>query len=445
MKNHPLCSLVWVAVFLAVSVPVSVEAAWTLKPRVFAEAQYDDNVFLSERDEQDDFVTTIAPGIHVAHEGPTDDLNLDYQFKHSFFRDDNELDYSAHRGQLDARKDLNQWFGIGLREAIIRSEDPVELTGLVTFERPSFRRGERFPYTRNILQPDAVFRFGEGRFVRFQYRYNLLRNEDEGFADQDTQFFAGTIGYRFTVRHAVEMFLQHSNWDYGETIPPEPSRDGDGNEVRGRYTYSINPRTDVFASYRFRQRTFDEESRGFFDFMVHDPRAGFSYDILENLSFSASAGYAFRTAEDRDQEGNFSGRFDLNGEYRRLALDVYGETGMDDDLWTAEVLGFYEFWRTGFRLLYPFLEKLLGEGYFYIERDDFKDIDRADRILSGRASLTYEVLRWLFCSVDYQYLERSSSEFLESFEENRFFGRITVEYDLLERKAQELEPRKSTR
>jgi hypothetical protein len=332
-----------------------------------------------------------------------------------------------------------------LTEAIIRSEEPVELTGLITFERPSFRRGERFPYTRNILQPYAVFRFGEGRFIRFQYRYNLLRNEGEGWADQDMHYFAGIVGYRFTVRHAAELFLQHSNLNYGETIPPRPPRDAYADEARGRYTYSINPRTDVFAEYRYRQRIFDEESRGFFDYKVHDPRAGFSYDILEDLSASASAGYAFRTAEDRDQEGNYSGRFDLTGAYRRLTLDAYGETGMDDDFVSAEVLGFYEFWRTGFRLLYPFLEKLLGEGYFYIERDDFKDIDRADRILSGRASLTYEVLRWLFCSVDYQYLERSSSEFLESFEENRFFGRITVEYDLLENKTQELEPRGSTR
>ncbi len=445
MKNHPLYSLVWVAVFLAVSVPVSAQAEWTVKPRVFAEPQYDDNVFLLERDVQDDLITTIGPGIHVAHEGPTDDLNLDYQFKHAFFRDDNDLDYSAHRGQLDARKDFSPWFGIGLREFFIRSEDPVELTGLITFERPSFRKGRRFPYTRNIVQPNAVFRFGEGRFIRFQYTYNLLRNEDEGFADQDSHLFAGIVGYRFTVRNAVEISFRHADWDYGETIPPEPSRDGYGEEVRGRYTYSIDPITDVFAEYRFRRRIFNEESQGFFDFAIQDPRVGVSYDILKNLSVSASAGYAFRTAKDRDDEGTFSGGLDITGNYRRLALDVYGETGMDEDFVSAEVLGFYEFWRTGLRLIYPFLEKLLGEGYFYFERDDFQDIARNDRILSGRASLTYELLRWLFFSVDYQHLERSSSEFLQSFKENRYFGRITVEYDLLENKARELEPRRSTR
>ncbi|MEW6443900.1 MAG: outer membrane beta-barrel protein [bacterium] len=431
MKNSSPVYVLFLAGVAACLSAAPVEARWSLKPRVYAEAQYDDNILLSAENEQDDLITTVAPGLSLAHESPTDEVNLDYQFLHSFFRENSELDYSGHIGRLRAHKDFGR-LGFDLAEVFLRSENPVELTGLVTFERPSLRRGERFRYTRNIVAPELRFRFGEGRSVRLYYRNNLLRNQAGDVADQDAHAYGAALAFRINIRNRFDLSYERADRDYGEIVPPQPSRDSEGDIGRIRYTHAFDPRIAVFTEYRYDGRDFERETPGFFDYTTHDPRLGVTYELDDRTRLSASAGYAVREAEEgRDQE-TFSGRVDLTGQRGRLELEAYGETGFDEDFVSAELLGFYEFWRAGLRATFPLLERLSLEGYFYFERDEFDDMDRRDRILSGRATLSYQLLRWLSVSLHYQRIERSSDVSSEEFEDNRALARVTVEHDFLQ-------------
>ena len=139
-----------------------------------------------------------------------------------------------------------------------------------------------------------------------------------------------------------------------------------------------------------------------------------------------------RDADDRDDEEAFSGRLDFSGQYKRLGADVYGETGFDEDFLTAETLGFYEFSRVGFNGRYQLLERLSAQGFFYLERDRFVDLNRRDKIWNIRARLSYELLGWLFLSFDYEYNKRDSNFFDESYIDNRYFFRVTTQYNIAE-------------
>ena len=420
-----------VAIF-AIFSPTLVSARWSLTPRLYVEEQYDDNIFLTQINEQDDFITIVSPGVNLEYQTPIEIIDLDYEFRRSFYSDLSELDFSGHRGRAEARKDFSPRFSAGIRELFIRSEDPIELTGIPTFERPSIRIGRRNRYTRNIVEPDATFRFGENRSIRLGYRNNILRNKREDIADQDENAINSLLAFRFNIHNGIEVSCEHINQNYDPTIPPQPPRDFDGDEIRGRYTYYFDPRTSAFVEYRYYQRDFDRETEGFVDYKVHDPRLGFSRDLYEYVSVSATAGYALRDTKGRDDEEAFSGRLDFSGQYKQLAADVYGEVGFDEDFLSAEILGFYEFWRAGFNGRYQLLERLWADGSFYVERDRFVDLNRRDKILNIRGRLNYQVLRWLFLSFDYQYNERDSNIPFESYTDNRYFGRITVQYDIAE-------------
>jgi hypothetical protein len=302
------------------------------------------------------------------------------------------------------------------------------------FERPSIRRGIN-RYTRNIVEPDATFRFGENRSIRLGYRNQILRNEEEDIADLDENAANALLTFRFNIRNGIEVFYEHINREYHTTFPPEPDRDHSGDDIQGRYTYYFDPRTSVFVQYRYSHRDFDRESRifGFVDSEVHDPTIGFSRDLYENITLAASAGYAVIDAEERDMEEAFTGRGDLIARYKGLTLDVYGEAGFDEDFLSAELLGFFEFWRAGFNGSYQLLERLLIGGYFFFESDEFVYTPRKDKIWSARGTLSYQLFRWLFLSLDYVHNERDSNIPLESFRENRYLGRITVQYDIAER------------
>ena len=254
-----------------------------------------------------------------------------------------------------------------------------------------------------------------------------MRNQAEDAADQDQNALNALLAFRFNIHNGIEVFCEHINQDYDPT-----PRDFDGDEIRGRYTYYFDPRTSAFVEYRYYQRDFDRETEGFVDYKVHDPRLGFSRDLYEHVSVSATAGYALRDTKGRDDEEAFSGRLDFSGQYKQLAADVYGEAGFDEDFLSAEILGFYEFWRAGFNGRYQLLERLWADGSFYVERDRFVDLNRRDKIWNIRGRLNYQVLRWLFLSFDYQYNERDSNIPFESYTDNRYFGRITVQYDIAE-------------
>jgi hypothetical protein len=117
---------------LMVLFPSLASGKWSLTPRIYVEGQYDDNLFLTERNEEDDFITTISPGVNLQYETPTALIDLDYEFRRSFYDDFSELDFSDHRARAEARKDFAPWFGAGIRDIFIISEDPIELTGVPT-------------------------------------------------------------------------------------------------------------------------------------------------------------------------------------------------------------------------------------------------------------------------------------------------------------------------
>jgi hypothetical protein len=412
--------------------PSLAQARWSLTPRLYVQEQYDDNIFLTETDEQDDFITTISPGVDLKYETPTELIDLDYEFQRFLYSDFSELDFSGHRGRAEARKDFGPRFSVGVREIFIRSEDPIELTGIHVFERPSIRIGERNRYTRNLVEPGLTFRFGERNAVRLEYRNNILRNEREGIADREQNAINALLTFPFNIHNTIEVFCEHINWDYDPTIPPEDPRDLDGDEIRGRYTYHFNPITSAFVEYQYYERDFDHETTDFVDYKVHHPRLGFSRDLYENVSVSASAGYAVRNANGRDDEEAFSGRLDFSGQHKRLRADLYGESGFDEDFLNAENRGFSEFWRVGLNGRYQLLERLSAQAFFYRERDHFVDTNRRDKLWNIRCGLSYEPVKWLFVSINYQHNTRDSDRLSQSYTDNRYFFRVTTQYDIAE-------------
>lgn len=423
----------FVVITLLILSPGLAEATWSLTPRMYVEEQYDDNIFLTERNEEDDVIITVSPGVNLNYQAPTGAIELDYEFRRSLYSDFSDLDFSGHYGRAEARKDLASWVGVGIREIFIRSENPIELIGVTEFEKPSIRQGRRDRYTRNVVEPQATFRFGENRSIRIRYRNMILRNDRDDIADQDENAGNALLTFRFNIRNGIEIFYEHIDMEYDDTIPPTADEDFDGDEIRGKYTYYFDPRTSAFLEYVYLHRDFDRESARFFDYEVHVPSLGLSRDLYENVNLAASAGYAFRDADSPgDDEEAFFGRGILSAQYKRLTLSFYGETGVGEDFLSAESLGFNEFWRVGIDAEYQLLERLQIAGFFYIEEEDFKDLDREDTTWSIRGTLDYQILRWLLLAFEYEHNERNSDAAFEDYDDNRYFGRITVRYDITE-------------
>jgi len=412
------------------------EARWALTPRFRLEGQYNDNIYLNETDKKEDFISTVSPGIHLEYLTPADEILLDYEFRQSFFHELKEPSFSSHYGNLEATKEVNSWLGVGVRDVFVHSEDPLELTGEALFNRPSVRTGRRFdPYTRNTVQPETTLRFGEKSHLRLGYRNIVLRNEGSRYADQDLQAGNARLSYRPNPWNEVALSFEYVWQNYSITDPSASDRDYQGSKAWARYTRYLNPRTSLFLEYRFNLTDYLLPTPGFPDYQLHEPRIGVSYAFSKPLSVTASGGYVLRSLKARKTEGTFSGRLQCTGRTERLTLDLLGEAGFDQDTLSAEVLGFFRYWRTGFEGRYRLLERLWVQGSIYYEEDEFLDIGRTDRFLYGKASASYQLLRWLFLSAAYMHLNRDTTAADpryddESFVDNRYAIQITCQYEL---------------
>jgi hypothetical protein len=424
-------ALIFVSLLILLS-PQTVQAKWSFTPRIFAEQQYDDNLFLTETEKQDDFASVIGPGISFGYESPTALVDLDYQYRRFFYYDFTDLDYDDHLSTLEASKDFTQRFSAGVRNRFTRSEDPIELPGGQEFERASIREGERNTYTRNIVEPEVTFRFDKESSLVLGYRNRILRNNADDEADQDENAGSALLTYRLNIHNELQLYYEHLDLDYDQTDPPQLPRDFKAHVIRSRYTYYFSPRTSGFAEYRYVNKELDKESPVFFDYEVHNPRVGFSGDLYENLNLTLSGGYALRKADDTGDEEIFTSRLDLSGEYKSLNATVYGERGFYDDYTTAESDGFYKFYRIGLDARYQILERLWLEAFLFFAKDDFADRDRTDKFYNARAILNYRILKWAYLSLNYQYNERDTNIPFEDYERNRVFLRITFEYDVAE-------------
>jgi len=410
-----------------------VQARWSLAPRVSVQESYNDNLFATETNKQDDFATIISPGIDLKYETPTTLLDLDYEFKKFFWVESSEQNYSQHIGTLQTRKDFTPWFSTRIREVFISSEDPVEPTVKGESEEPSVRVGERNRYIRNILEPGVDFRFGERTSFELEYRNRILRNDAKDVRDQDENRIRVLLDHGFDAHNGFKLSYSHIDLDYGSTDPPSIPRDFTGYILGGRYTYSFDPITSVFFDYRYFRKELDQPSAAFPDYQGHSPKVGFSRNLHENISLTVTGGYDLRKAEDGDDKRVFTGKLQFSGQYKRLSADISGRTGFADDFASAESLGFNRTRQIGLFARYQFLERLSLDAGFNFEELEFTDIDRTDKYYRLHSTLNYRLFKWAYLRFGYNYNERDSSAPNNSYRRNIVFFGITFEYDIAER------------
>ena len=67
--------------------------AWAeieIHPRLTVEEEYNDNIFLDSRNEEEDWITTIQPGISLDYRNRSVEATVDYSLRYRFYKDNSE-------------------------------------------------------------------------------------------------------------------------------------------------------------------------------------------------------------------------------------------------------------------------------------------------------------------------------------------------------------------
>lgn len=225
---------------LGAMVPPAWASDWQIVPSIFASETVTDNVGLSEKNRESDWITDIAPGISINGRGDRLKLNFDYRLHSLYYANDssrNNLQNSLNaRGTLEALENLffidaiatisqqNLSAFRGSTNSSVDTNDSDNTTETRTYQFS--------PYFKGIL----------GASTEYLLRYSVGKttsDESNAFNTQTRQWIgrlAGTTRFSW-LGWSVDANSQKNDFDQG--------RDTQSDLVRGMLTYRINPQFRV--------------------------------------------------------------------------------------------------------------------------------------------------------------------------------------------------------
>jgi hypothetical protein len=381
----------------------------TVTPSLSLGERYDDNIFETRTDKQDDFITVLAPGIRVQYLPTAPTLgtlfDLDYRAAIEFFADHSSQNNVSHRLSLTLVSPLAPSLDVRLRNLFVSTEDPLE-------------RDER------LSDPTG------SRPVSQQRRERTIRNEAEGRADL-------RLGGRTSLGVELGSLIEDVN------IPEELDefRYTVGTELG--YTFNVARKSSVFVAYKVTFESFRDNGivpLGTSDaaFQVHAIGTGVRHELTPTLAVDAGLGYSFTTSDTPQKDGHDGvignvqvtktfnkGQASL-GYARRFSAE--GDTGdvVIDDTVSA---------RASINLTGKLTARLDGNVTWVNFQSVTTSILTSDnddrRFLSIRPSLTYQVLRPWGVSVAYiyEYTDYTDSSIID-LSDHRFL--LETQYALRE-------------
>ena len=168
-------------------------APFTIIPSITLTGEYNDNIFIDNKNKVSDFIIGFTPGIAVAVERPTYRLAAAYNFTAELFTTETQESNAFDRQNffLDALWRVDPFVTLTLTDTFIFSTD----TNLISREAVSTGRDRSFS---NVLGSGVAWQFAPLWLVRSDASWTTERFNDQDLQDSDVYRIAVTTERRFT-------------------------------------------------------------------------------------------------------------------------------------------------------------------------------------------------------------------------------------------------------
>ncbi len=404
-------------------------AQFNFTPKVFARETYTDNVFLTENDKEDDFITSVSAGGTFQALGKTSGLKLVSNPSYQWFANETSDDYWRVPATLDiwsniSRRTRFKIFDRFLRDTDRESDDPV-ISDEGRVEAPgdtTVRRGREW-YVTNYATARINHQFGTDDSVYGEFLYSLRREEDSDDGNENDRYAPSAgITYWFGPK-------------WGTTIDATYTRalfenDSDYHDIQGIFQLMrrFTRHFQIFGRYGYAYRDNDDDV--VIDYQVHAPSAGVIYDLAKDSRLSLGGGYYY---QDNDEGANEQGPF-ANGDvykrwnYKRWNARLLGRAGLDRNDFGSERLGLEWFAGVIANARYDFTRNFYGNVVGRYRYSDIIGVTREDNRYRVGAGLGWLPTRWMELKLDY-YHNGFDSTGAENYNENRVWFQVTLRPD----------------
>ena len=148
---------------------------------VTVEEEYRSNIYLTNKNTQDDFITNVSAGLTYSKAEKNYGIDLNYQMGYIFYAEHHDLNFLSI-----GPSSLNAWYAFSpklkfrITDYIVVSneakEDIYNASGPNQYYL-STERGKPAIYIRNVVQPSIDYQFGKENLFSVLYRNNYYNNQ----------------------------------------------------------------------------------------------------------------------------------------------------------------------------------------------------------------------------------------------------------------------------
>ena len=191
-----------------------------LIPFLDLKEEYNDNIFFSEKKKEEDFITTVSPGLKLVNRTERFDTTLSGRLDILSYSDNHDLnavDYDCRGGigyKLTQKTSINAGAGYSKDSRVDRDIDvgyEGEATGLVQTNTTRIRRN--FSFSGNSILTEKA---------SFLYSYSFSRDDFEDIAENDIDANNMNLGFTHRLGFFDEItlgriFFGYARYDYHES------------------------------------------------------------------------------------------------------------------------------------------------------------------------------------------------------------------------------------
>lgn len=422
-------------------------------PRATISEKYSDNIYLTNKDKKDDFITTPTVGFTAEVPGQTTGISLSYDAGYNFYSKYDENDgwqHTAlasfwHNFTRDTRFDLNNSFLYA--KDPLTNRDVVNQQGNVVAPGDYSARQGLNTYYRDYSTARLTHQFGPENSTYAQFVYGFLKNNNDQY--EDSHEISPSVGmtYWWSTFTGIELEGKYLRGLYSGGENATTTQDGtdedDFNQVSGRVrlNHRFSQRFGIFEQYEQIYRNYDgnqadqiQDGQQNQDYLVYAPSVGVFYQFDPTLRASVGVGYFYQQIQNaKDKYGPFpTAEINKLWDYQSWSIRTRGSAGLGSQDFSADNQGFERYAQADILGRYNFTRQFYGEAAFLYRYSDFIDTenDEVDHTIRPQVSLGYEVFRWMNVRLSYSYNKFiATNNSVDDYEENSVLLTITLQPD----------------
>ncbi|HDH04483.1 MAG TPA: TIGR03016 family PEP-CTERM system-associated outer membrane protein [Nitrospirae bacterium] len=393
--------------FLSISAPSF--AKLTVVPGVSVKEEYNDNIFLDVSSKEDDFITTVSPGVELEYShGKSLDMRLDYGLNFRFYSDHSNLNDTSIREtqNVEFQSQARPFNRVFIDISDVYDRVPVDVRERFAIDNAYSNMTDRNTFS---VSPYMILPLTSTISTTIGYSYSNIWHRAEEPVDSYSHSAFMTIDKRFSSK--INAALKYRYLAYR----PELSGDGTSVNEYDRHEGSVGIVYQATEGFRIN----GEVGRSQTDFQGTDNTKTTFWNIGTDYNFGSSnigATYNY-SLNDSPISGSFkSSRIDLRletGRVLRLIVNPYYSSDKYININRKDKI-------TGvaFNISKPLSGKVNASLDAELERQELLPEDEKVRRYSLGSSLDYRLSEGITAGIGYRYNERDSDTGADEFQNN---------------------------